>query len=152
MKLIRITQYTLALAFIFQSLSCSDDYLEETTYGEVAPAEMTNPENVERAIISAYSVLNGQFDTASNAFNSPDSNWSFGDVVSDDAYKGGGGTGDQNNIHQMEIFNTNPTIIDVERKWMALYEGVKRCNEALKLLKASEAFDANLKVQRLTPS
>ena len=71
MKLIRITQYTLALAFIFQSLSCSDDYLEETTYGEVAPAEMTNPENVERAIISAYSVLNGQFDTASNAFNSP---------------------------------------------------------------------------------
>ncbi|MAN26716.1 MULTISPECIES: RagB/SusD family nutrient uptake outer membrane protein [Mesonia] len=149
MKLIRITQYTLALAFIFQSLSCSDDYLEETTYGEVAPAEMTNPENVERAIISAYSVLNGQFDTASNAFNSPDSNWSFGDVVSDDAYKGGGGTGDQNNIHQMEIFNTNPTIIDVERKWMALYEGVKRCNEALKLLKASEAFDANLKVQRL---
>lgn len=128
--------------------ACSDDYLEEVTYGEVSPSEMTKPENVERAIIAAYSVLNGQFDGASNAYNSPASNWSFGDVVSDDAYKGGGGTGDQNNIHQMEIFNTLPTTIDVERKWMALFEGVKRVNEAMRLLAASVEFDADLKVQR----
>lgn len=149
MRLFRITAYIFILGLAFQNISCSSDYLDETTYGEVAPSEMTKPENVERAIISAYSVLNGQFDGASNAYNSPDSNWSFGDVVSDDAYKGGGGTGDQNNIHQMEIFNTNPTTLDVERKWMALYEGVKRSNEAIKLLNASKTFDANLKAQRL---
>ncbi|WP_338357526.1 RagB/SusD family nutrient uptake outer membrane protein [Yeosuana marina] len=149
MKLFRTIQYIFILGLVFQNISCSSDYLQETTYGEVPPSEMTKPENVERAIISAYSVLNGQFDGASNAYNSPDSNWSFGDVVSDDAYKGGGGTGDQNNIHQMEIYNTNPTIIDVERKWMALYEGVKRSNEAIKLLNASEGFDADLKVKRL---
>nr|WP_276169220.1 RagB/SusD family nutrient uptake outer membrane protein [Zobellia alginiliquefaciens] len=128
--------------------SCSDDYLEEVTFGEVPPSEMTKPENVEKAIISAYSVLNGQIDGASNAYNSPASNWSFGDVVSDDSYKGGGGTGDQNQIHQMELYNTNSTTYDVERKWMALYEGVKRTNEAMKLLDASEDFDAGLKAQR----
>ncbi|WP_439647538.1 RagB/SusD family nutrient uptake outer membrane protein [Abyssalbus ytuae] len=128
--------------------SCSDDYLEEVTYGEVPPSEMTKAENVEKAIIAAYSVLNGQIDGASNAYNSPASNWSFGDVVSDDCYKGGGGTGDQNQIHQMELYNTSPTIYDVERKWMALYEGVKRTNEAMKLLNASEDFDADLKIQR----
>lgn len=138
----------MVVSAIISSTSCSDDYLEEVTYGEVSPEELTKPENVERAIISAYSVLNGQFDGASNAYNSPASNWSFGDVVSDDAYKGGGGTGDQNNIHQMEIFNTNPTILDVERKWMALYEGVKRVNEAMRLLEASEEFDEDLKEQR----
>ena len=59
--------------------SCSKDFLEEVTYGEVAPDEMTKAENVEKAIISAYSVLNGQIDGASNAYNSPASNWSFGD-------------------------------------------------------------------------
>ncbi|RXJ45749.1 RagB/SusD family nutrient uptake outer membrane protein [Gelidibacter gilvus] len=149
MKIFRITQYICIIGLALQNMSCSNDYLEETTYGEVAPSEMTKPENVERAIISAYSVLNGQFDGASNAYNSPDSNWSFGDVVSDDAYKGGGGTGDQNNIHQMEIYITNSTIIDVERKWMALYEGVKRSNEAVRLLNASEGFDASLKEKRL---
>jgi len=139
---------TLVFALIIFSTSCSEDYLEEVTYGEVSPSKMTSPENVERAIISAYSVLNGQVDGASNAYNSPASNWSFGDVVSDDAYKGGGGTGDQNNIHQMEIFNTNPTILDVERKWVALYEGVKRVNKAMRLLQASEDFDEDLRTQR----
>ncbi len=149
MKLkVNIIKIMLVSSIIMSTTSCSKDYLEEVTYGEVSPSEMTKPENVERAIISAYSVLNGQFDEASSAFNSPASNWSFGDVVSDDAYKGGGGTGDQNNIHQMEIFNTNPTTLDVERKWMALYEGVKRVNEAMRLLEASEGFDENLRTQR----
>ena len=135
-----------ALALV--TFSCSEDFLTEVPYGEVSPSEITKAENIERAIVSAYSTLNGQVDGASNAYNSPASNWSFGDVISDDSYKGGGGTGDQNNIHQMEIFNTTPTTFDVKRKWMALYEGVKRSNEALKLLEKSEDFDASLKVQR----
>lgn len=135
------------IVVLLSAASCSD-YLNEVTYGEVEPALMTNPENVERAIISAYSVLNGQYDESSSAFNSPASNWSFGDVMSDDAYKGGGGTGDQNNLHLMEIFNANPTIIDIDRKWMALYEGVKRSNVALQLLEQSEKFNPDLKSTR----
>ena len=142
-------KHLLFVGIAMQFFSCSNSFLEETTYGEVAPSEIIKPENIERAIISAYSVLNGQFDGASNAYNSPDSNWSFGDVVSDDCYKGGGGTGDQNNIHQMEIYATNPTITDVERKWSALYEGVKRSNEAIRLLNVSTDFEATLKKQRL---
>lgn len=143
-----IIKSVLLLALSLQLSSCSNNFLDEETFGEVNPSEMTKAANVERAIISAYSVLNGQIDAATNAYNSPDSNWSFGDVTSDDCYKGGGGTGDQNNIHQMEIFNTNSTTIDVVRKWMALYEGVKRSNEALRLLNASTDFDAALKVKR----
>lgn len=129
---------------------CSENFLDESPVGELSPTQILEPENIESAIISAYSVLNGQFDEASNAFNSPASNWSFGDVVSDDAYKGGGGTGDQNQIHLMEIFATTPsTIIDVERKWLALYEGIRRANLAIRLLNESEDFDSNLKAQRI---
>jgi hypothetical protein len=129
---------------------CSESFLEESPVGELSPSQILTPENIESTIISAYSVLNGQFDQASNAFNSPASNWTFGDVVSDDAYKGGGGTGDQNQIHLMEIFATTPsTIIDVERKWLALYEGIRRANLAIRLLNESETFDSNLKTQRI---
>jgi hypothetical protein len=146
-------KYLIKTASLFSlaamSISCSEDFLTEVPYGEVSPSEITKAENIERAIVSAYSVLNGQIDGASNAYNSPASNWSFGDVVSDDSYKGGGGTGDQNNIHQMEIFNTSATTFDIKRKWMALYEGVKRSNEAMKLLNNSIDFDANLKNKRL---
>ena len=129
---------------------CNESFLEESPVGELSPSQILTPENIESTIISAYSVLNGQFDQASNAFNSPASNWTFGDVVSDDAYKGGGGTGDQNQIHLMEIFATTPsTIIDVERKWLALYEGIRRANLAIRLLNESETFDSNLKAQRI---
>ncbi|MGD1892629.1 MAG: RagB/SusD family nutrient uptake outer membrane protein [Cyclobacteriaceae bacterium] len=130
--------------------ACSEDnFLQEEPIGELSPEQALDPANVEGVIISAYSILNGQIDQATNAFNSPASNWSFGDVLSDDAYKGGCGTGDQNQIHQMEIYNTDPTIIDVQRKWLALYEGVNRANQSIRLLNASEAFDAELKAQRL---
>ncbi|MCC9043681.1 RagB/SusD family nutrient uptake outer membrane protein [Myroides sp. M-43] len=128
--------------------SCSSDFLDETTYGEVSPDKMTDPKNVERVIIGAYKMLNGQMDNASNAMNSPASNWSFGDVTSDDAYKGGGGTGDQGQIHRMELYQTDPTVIDIERKWTALYEGIKRVNDALRLLGQSQEFDPELKKQR----
>ncbi|MHA7110458.1 RagB/SusD family nutrient uptake outer membrane protein [Sunxiuqinia elliptica] len=134
---------------VFLVSSCSDSFLEESPIGELSPDQILKPENVEKTVISAYSVLNGQFDEASNAYNSPASNWSFGDVVSDDAYKGGGGTGDQNQIHLMEIFATDPTVKDIERKWLALYEGIRRANLAIRLLNESEEFDASLKEQRL---
>jgi len=139
------------IIFIYVVLgACSeDDFLQEEPIGELSPEQTLDPANVEGVIISAYSILNGQIDEATNAFNSPASNWSFGDVLSDDAYKGGGGTGDQNQIHQMEIYNTDPTIIDVQRKWLALYEGVNRANQAIRLLNASEEFDSELKAQRL---
>jgi hypothetical protein len=140
----------LFLLILLLFAGCSENFLEENPVGELSPSQILTPENIEGAIISAYSVLNGQFDEASNAFNSPASNWTFGDVISDDAYKGGGGTGDQNQIHLMEIFATNPsTIIDVERKWLALYEGIRRANLAIRLLNENESFDANLKAQRI---
>jgi ABC-type cobalt transport system substrate-binding protein len=130
--------FGISLIFMLIGFSCSDRFLEEVPIGELSPDQITEPVNMEGLIISAYAVLNGQFDEASNAYNSPDSNWNFGDVVSDDDYKGGGGTGDQNQIHLMEIFNTNPTIKDFERKWLVLYEGVKRANVVLQQIDAAD--------------
>lgn len=140
----------LFIATLFLALACSeDDFLNEEPIGELSPGQVLEQENLESVIVSAYSILNGQMDQATNAFNSPASNWSFGDVLSDDAYKGGGGTGDQNQIHQLEIFNIDPSIIDVERKWLALYEGVKRANQAIRLLNQSDDFEESLKAQRV---
>ncbi len=138
----------LLLIALFISFSCSDEFLDEVPVGELSPDQILDPVNMEGLIISAYAVLNGQFDLASNAYNSPASNWTFGDVVSDDAYKGGGGTGDQNQIHLMEIFNTNPTVRDFERKWIALYEGVKRANLVLQSIDKAEGLGQNTIDQR----
>lgn len=137
------------LGLVFIISSCSEDFLGESPTGELTEDQIKQLQNIEGLVISTYSALNGQIDDASNAYNSPASNWSFGDVVSDDAYKGGGGTGDQNNIHQMEIFNTNPTILDIERKWLALYEGIRRANEAIHQLNESKEVSEDLRRQRI---
>ncbi|MCK0192071.1 RagB/SusD family nutrient uptake outer membrane protein [Arenibacter sp. F20364] len=129
--------------------SCSDEFLEKEPFGELTDDQVELPENIESLVISAYSILNGQGNEASNAFNSPASNWSFGDVLSDDAYKGGGGTGDQNQIHRMEIYNIDGQIIDVVQKWSVLYEGVYRANTVLKALKNTTEFDEATKTQRV---
>ncbi|OQY00309.1 MAG: RagB/SusD family nutrient uptake outer membrane protein [Bacteroidetes bacterium 4572_117] len=128
--------------------ACSDEFLEIEPNGELTEDQVGAPENIEALVISAYSILNGQGNEASNAFNSPASNWSFGDVLSDDAYKGGGGTGDQNQIHRMEIFTTDAQIRDVEQKWAVLYEGVKRANTVLNVLNTSTEIEASIKTQR----
>ncbi len=130
---------------IFGLLASCEDFLQEEPLGEFSEEQVKS--NYEKLVIAAYSVLNGQFDEASNAYNSPASNWSFGDVVSDDYYKGGGGTGDQNQIHLMEIFQVDPSIKDLERKWRALYEGVNRCNNAINVLSDADA-SSEIKAQR----
>lgn len=125
-------------------LSCSDSFLSEKPVGEFSPEQAEDEKNIEGIIVAAYAVLDGVY--ASDGINSACSNWQFADVVSDDAYKGGGGTGDQNQIHLMEIFKANPTVVDFEARWLALYEGVKRSNQAIRRLEASN-FDQ--KEQRL---
>lgn len=143
-------KYLIVITASFLLLSaCSNNFLSEEPTGELTQTQIQDSTNVEGLVVSAYSVLNGQFDDASNAYNSPASNWSFGDVVSDDAYKGGGGTGDQNNIDQMEIFNTRPTNVDVLRKWLALYEGVRRANTAIQVLEKTNKISPSLKKERI---
>lgn len=128
--------------------SCSD-FLEETPVGELTPDQAQDIKNIEGLVVSAYSILDGQMDDASSGLNSGCSNWQFGDVISDDAYKGGGGTGDQNPVHLMEIFHIDPTIQDYNRKWLALYEGVNRCNQAIHLLRQSEYEKKDVRIAEM---
>lgn len=138
-----------ALGLLIFSNSCSKNFLSQVPVAELSQDQMLDSTNVEGVVIAAYSVLSGQFNDASNAYNSPASNWSFGDVVSDDCYKGGGGPGDQNGIQLMELFQTNPSILDVTNKWLSLYEGVKRANLAIQLLNKVQKFDPSLKAERI---
>lgn len=131
------------------TLSSCSDYLTELPVGELTPEQAQDVKNIEGLVISAYSILDGQMDDASSGLNSGCSNWQFGDVISDDTYKGGGGTGDQNPVHLMEIFHIDPTIQDYNRKWLALYEGVNRCNQAIRLLRDSEYDKKDIRIAEM---
>lgn len=141
-------KYIPLMAMLFLS-SCGESFLSESPAGELTNDQAAADANIEGVIISAYSILDGQYDASSSGLNSGCSNWQFGDVVSDDFYKGGGGTGDQNQIHLMEIFQADPTCKDFERKWAALYEGVARCNQAIRLLQNSSYSQKDIRIAEM---
>ena len=67
------------------------------------------------------------------------SEWFVGDVVSDDALKGGGSTVDMADAYNMENWRTessNALLLDFYR---GQYQGIGRCNLAIKYISAMEA-------------
>jgi starch-binding outer membrane protein, SusD/RagB family len=145
-----ISKHFLFLILFSLATSCHEDFLEIKPQGDLSfDALLTTEEGVESLLIGAYSVLDGQVGSSSNGYNSAASNWTFGDVVSDDAYKGSSGVSDQQGIHLMEIFSANSGIIDVARKWAVLYEGISRCNLSIRAFKLYNGRTEEWRTERI---
>ena len=114
--------------------NCSD-FLEAPPQGALDDKTLANREGVEGALIAAYRVLD--WSTAvGGAWGSAASNWVWGSVTSDDAYKGSEAS-DQPPITDIELYNWQTGGADNEYlndKWRARFEGVVRANAAIRLL------------------
>ncbi|QNF33376.1 RagB/SusD family nutrient uptake outer membrane protein [Adhaeribacter swui] len=120
--------------------SCGDDFLERTPLGVANEATLSNAAGVNAALIAAYSLLDGV--GSGPNFTSAGSNWIYGEVASDNAYKGSD-VGDQAQITTIERYQGQADIGAFNDRWVALYDGVSRSNDVLKLLaKATDVKDA----------
>ena len=149
-KLLIITIAALLLA------ACQSDFLD------VAPENVVSEENLnpEQLVVSAYSCLDYRFNTGEFRDNWPydhaPSNWCFSDIRSGDAYKGGGGVGDNpgGGMHALEIHQVFPSHENGYNLWRALYFAIFRVNSAIIVLNNSSDFSqkelriAELKVLR----
>lgn len=116
--LIRISAVTVLLA----ATACSD-FLEEAPDGTYSSATFYKTET------HALLAVNGIYNTIS--FVSTDNVlWVFGDVVSDDAIKGGL-AGDQSDIQFLEEFNYASNNSYLDKIWRRYYEGITRANYLL---------------------
>lgn len=142
-----------ALIFL---IACQKDFLE------VTPENVISEENLdpEQLVVSAYSGLDYRFNTGEFRddwpFDHAPSNWAFSDIRSGDAYKGGGGVGDNpgGGMHALEIHQVFPSSENVYNLWRAIYFGIYRINSAIISLNNDEGFSnrelriAELKVLR----
>ena len=120
--------------------SCSEkEFLDIKPQGTQGDDMLFSAEGVDYLITAAYAAQMGP--NPRQAFTHPTNNWTYGSVRADDAYKGGGGTGDVAEAHQFEIFTTDPTNGNVSTKWSYLYQSVKRCNVALQALAKCDVSD-----------
>jgi starch-binding outer membrane protein, SusD/RagB family len=114
---------------------CSD-YLTDAAapQGTLIEETLANKAGVEGSLIAAYRSLdwNG---AVGGAWGSAASNWVWGSVTSDDAYKGSEAS-DQPPINDIEAYQwaTSNTEGYLNDKWRASYEGVVRSNATLRLL------------------
>lgn len=117
------------------TVSCSEDsFLDNKPQGVLSDEVIQNGGQVDLLTNAAYAALMGPNPQDWSVWTYPVTNWSYGSVRSDDAYKGGGGTGDVADIHRMEIMDVDATNGNVDSKWYHLYTSVQRCNAALRML------------------
>lgn len=128
--------------FVSLVISCSDSFLEERPRGVFSENILINRQGIEGMLIGAYSLLDGAGGPTGNWFAAA-SNWVFGDVTSDDAYKGTD-AGDQIEINPIERYEPLPTNNYFNLKWSHQYDGVSRSNDVLRLIdQATDISDAD---------
>jgi hypothetical protein len=103
-------------------------------------AEQLDENSVEGLLASAYAGLEAHFYGNNEAFAGPSTNWIF-DVRSDDAYKGGGGTGMEENIHLLEVSEITSDNVSCLNKWQNNYFAISRVHNAMLAVQSASGLD-----------
>ncbi|MBQ7511292.1 MAG: RagB/SusD family nutrient uptake outer membrane protein, partial [Prevotella sp.] len=123
-----IYKYICGVCMICGLASCSD-MLDTVPQGQFT-AKQLDESSVEGLLASAYAGLEAHFYGNNEAFAGPSTNWIF-DVRSDDAYKGGGGTGMEENIHLLEVSEITSDNVSALNKWQNNYYAISRVHNAM---------------------
>lgn len=143
MKKIIITAFITSGILFMGSCKKALDY---TPTGVLSSDDLTSPTAVEGLVTAAYAAI-GNGDMIGPIY----SKWAYGSVRSDDAYKGGGGTGDVGEIDAMEHYNLVTPSMDafVFRSWKNLFKSISRANVALRAVNSLAEADFPQKNTRL---
>ncbi len=139
----------LTLACSMSLMSCSEDFLENKPQGSLSDGVMTSQAAIDLLVNSAYASLSGFTNEQGDPWVRPTSNWSFGEVRADNAYKGGGGEGDIWDVHAMETFQVQSNNGNLDGKWFNLYSQISRCNAALRVLNNVNDSELPVKASRI---
>lgn len=129
--------YILGVVALMNAGCNEDSFLDLKPQGSLSEAIMTSTEGADLLVNAAYAALGGPEGQNWSVWCHPTSNWTYGEVRSDNAYKGGGGVGDLNEVHRMETFDMDATNGFLDSKWYHLYCSVQRCNSALRVLNSA---------------
>ncbi|MCW3094277.1 MAG: RagB/SusD family nutrient uptake outer membrane protein [Ferruginibacter sp.] len=143
MKNLIITAFTISGLLMFSSCKKVLDY---TPTGVLSSSDLKSTTAIEGLVTSAYAAI-GNGDMIGPIY----SNWVYGSVRSDDAYKGGGGTGDVGEIDAMEHYNLVTPTMDafVSRTWKNLFKSISRANVALRAVNSLSDAEFPAKKTRL---
>ena len=112
--------------------SCDDSFLEITPNGVLDEEVLSTYQGIDALLIGAYSMLDGvsdQFDWYAGT-----SGWIYASIRGMDANLGSD-AGDSSPIHALVRYAEDSTNVSLNVKWRSLYEGIARCNAAIRTAK-----------------
>jgi hypothetical protein len=120
------------------SLYGCKDFLAEAAapQGTLNASTLANKAGVEGTLIAAYRSLDYN-NAVGGTQGSAASNWIWGSIVSDDAYKGSESS-DATGLNDVESYHWGTADAEgwYRDKWKGMYEGVVRSNAAIRLLQS----------------
>jgi len=114
----------LLTAFLFTA--CSEDFLNKEPLVDIVVENFYKTGNdAILAVNAAYTPMQWEFNHTYFC------EWMLGDIVSDDALKGGNGISDMSDLFQLENFSGTPGNELLLEFYRAQYQGINRCNLAI---------------------
>jgi hypothetical protein len=120
-----------AFALLVLSLACNKTFLNRPPLGTTDQLILANKAGVEALLIGAYSLLDGNGSNNSNGWYSAASNWVYGSMCADDAYRGSA-TSDESDLYSLALWETIAKNSIAPNKWDLAFDGVSRSNEVLR--------------------
>lgn len=122
------------LAFVAGATYACEDFLTGAPQGTLDEQTLANKQGVEGLLVAAYRMLDRNTGVG-GLWGAAGSNWVWGSVPSDDAYKGSEAT-DQPLIDEIEFYTwgTGGAGNYLNDKWRTAWEGVVRSNATIRLL------------------
>ena len=131
-----IYKISFAIFAVSITVSCKTDFLEAIPQGALTPSQLQTASGVEAALISSYTMLNGNLSGTYGTYASAPSHWVYGEVAADNAHKGSD-PGDQPDLGAIEAHNPITANGSLSEIWDRRFEGILRTNNTLKLLTAT---------------
>ena len=123
-----LTAVGLTVLFSLIGFACKDQFLTINPTAQLANDQLTGNAGLQSLLIGAYADLNGRNYGWFGGFN-----WMFGSVTGGDANKGSN-AGDQSTAVFIQNFSVTPTTGPGNDKWSAMYDGVARANNVLRVM------------------
>src|SRR5512134_3193262 len=135
----RLLSGTACLILLAGATYACSDFLETPPQGALDEGTLANKAGVEGTLIATYRALDWN-NGVGGAWGSAASNWVWGSVTSDDAYKGSEAS-DQPDINDIEAYHWETANAEryLNDKWRGVYEGVVRANATIRLLEKVRA-------------
>ncbi|TXJ23192.1 MAG: RagB/SusD family nutrient uptake outer membrane protein [Chitinophagaceae bacterium] len=111
--------------------SCKKSFLDAKVPGVASGEQLNNVTNTEALVIAAYAGLGNGYWNASWT-----SDYVWGSIRSDDAYKGGSSVSDQGQLNDLEQYNLVTAAVGgfQNNTWIGVYNNISRINLALRQL------------------